>query len=84
MTDDIDFQERDAYVIFHPTRGFIKNKNKDYTDDFRHARIFSKISHAQSSVKMAGLQGAVVIPVRMELDPRKLFTAVLAGEAYGD
>ena len=84
MTDEIDFKERDAYVIFHPQRGFIKNKNKDFTDDFTHARIFSKLAHAQSSVKMSKLGGAVVIPVRMELDPRKLFTAVLAGEAYED
>jgi len=79
MTDTIDMKERESYVIFHPTRGFIKNKNKDYTDDFGCARVFGKKTHAESSVKMAKLAGAVVIPVRMELDPRKLFTAVLMG-----
>ena len=79
MTDTIDMQERESYVIFHPTRGFIKNKNKDYTEDFGCARVFGKHAHAESSVKMGKLAGAVVIPVRMELDPRKLFTAVLMG-----
>lgn len=81
MSNDVDMKERESYVIFHPTRGFVKNKNKDFTDDFGCARVFGKKAHADSSVKMSGkeLAGAVVIPVRMELDPRKLFTAVLMG-----
>ena len=78
MTDTIDTDEREAFVIFSPTRGFIKNKNKDYTDDFTHARIFGKREHAETSIKMGNLK-AVVIPVQMTLDPRKKFMAVLQG-----
>ena len=76
--DNVDLEGRDAYVIFAPNRGFIKNKNKDFTDDFTHARIFGKREHADNSIKMGKLS-AVVIPVRMELDPRQIFTAVLRG-----
>lgn len=78
MTDTIDTQDREAFVIYAPSRGFIKNKNKDFTDDFTHARIFGKREHAETSIKMGNLT-AVVIPVKMQLDPRKLFTAVLKG-----
>jgi len=79
MTDDIELQERDAFVIYHPTKGFVKNKNSDFSLDFLEARIFQMHKDAADSIKKKQLSGAVIIPVHMELDPRKIFTAVLAG-----
>lgn len=79
MTDTIDMQDREAFVIYSPNRGFIKNKNKDYTENFAHARLFGMQKDAADSIKKGNLKSAVVIPVSMTLDPRKIFTAVLKG-----
>lgn len=73
-------RHREAFVIFRTGRGFIKNKNKDYTDDFNHARLFGKKGHAANSIEMSNLKGkAHIIPVKITLDPRQIFTAVLKG-----
>ena len=73
-------KHREAFVIFAPGKGFIKNKNKDYTDDFDHARLFGKKGHAANSIGMSGLKNkAHVIPVKITLDPKQIFTAVLKG-----
>ncbi len=75
-----DIQHRDAFVIYMPGRGFIKNKHKDFTTNFSDARLFSKKQHASNSVGMSNLKGkAHVIPVTMTLDPKQIFTAVLKG-----
>ncbi len=75
-----DIQHRDAFVIYMPGRGFVKNKHKDFTTNFSDARLFSKIQHATNSVNMGKWEvKAHVIPVRMTLDPKQIFTAVLKG-----
>ncbi len=75
-----DIQHRDAFVIYMPGRGFIKNKHKDFTTNFSDARLFSKNQHATNSINMGKWDGkAHVIPVRMTLDPKQIFTAVLKG-----
>ena len=71
-------KHREAFVIFAPGKGFIKNKNKDYTDDFNHARLFGKDNHAANSIAMSNLKDkALVIPVNITLDPKQIFTKVL-------
>lgn len=75
-----DIQHRDAFVIYAPGRGFVKNKHKDFTSNFSDARLFSKKQHAENSVNMLKWDTkAHVIPVRMTLDPKQIFTAVLKG-----
>lgn len=75
-----EIKHREAFVIFATGKGFIKNKNKDYTDDFNHARLFGKKTHAENSITMSRVKvKAHVIPVKITLDPRQIFTAVLKG-----
>ena len=75
-----DIQHREAFVIYVVDCGFIKNKHKDFTSNFSDARLFSKKPHAANSVDMSKfLNKAHVIPVRMTLDPKQIFTAVLKG-----
>lgn len=75
-----DIQHRDAFVIYVVDCGYIKNKHKDFTSNFSDARLFSKKAHADNSVSMSQfLNKAHVIPVRMTLDPKQIFTAVLKG-----
>ena len=77
---ETEIKHRDAFVIYMPNQGFIKNKHKDFTSNFNDARLFSKKQHAQNSVDMSKMGGkAHVIPVRMTLDPKQIFTAVLKG-----
>lgn len=79
MTDTIDFQDREAFVIYTQNRGFIKNKNQDFTENFAEARLFGMHKDAADSIKKLKLVGAVIIPVSIRLDPRHVFTAVLRG-----
>lgn len=78
MTDTVDIQEREAFVVYTPGRGFVKNKNRDYTEDFAYARIYGFSKDAEDSIHKGKLD-AIVIPIRMSIDPRKIFTAILKG-----
>jgi len=71
-------QHRMAYVVYVPEQGFIKNRRQDFTDEFAHARLYGRESQAKNSITATNLKGHV-IPVKMTLDPRQIFTAVLKG-----
>lgn len=82
MSEDTE-QVREAYVIFVPGQGFMKNRRGDFVDDFSKARLFGRQGDATNSMKMTG--GIVeeqghAIPVDLTLDPRRIFKAVLKGK----
>ena len=86
MTEDT-LESREAYVIYIPNRGYMKNRNGDFVKDFTKARVFGRTMDADHSIKMhkevQNLEGnvpAFVIPVEMTLDPRQIFKAVLKGK----
>jgi hypothetical protein len=83
---------RNAYVVYVPTKGFMKNKACEFHEEFEQARLFSTEKSANSSIDMNRKLNkyrkrniepdtpAFVIPVEMTLDPRKLFKTVLQGK----
>ncbi len=78
---------RSAYVVYVPTRGYMKNKAGEFHKDFEHARLFPREKSAASSIesnkklrKIDKDAQAFVIPVEMTLDPRKVFKMVLVGK----
>ena len=78
---------RDAFVIYVPNRGYMKNKAGEFHTEFAHARLFPREKAANDSISMnrkfkriAKDDPAFVIPVEMTLDPRKVFKAVLRGK----
>ena len=78
---------RAAYVIYVPAKGFVKNKSGEFHKEFEHARIFPTDKAANSSVdmnrklkKFGKDEPVFIIPVEMNVDPRKLFKTVLKGE----
>ena len=84
MDTDIEneIQHREAFVIFVTGKGYIQNKRREFTDNFVHARLYGRSSQAKNSIlalPKAQADSAHVIPVKIELDPRKLFAAVLKG-----
>lgn len=78
---DIQNTDREAFVVFVPGKGFIKNKQRNFTEDFDKARLYGRKSDASNSLGMSSL-GEVghVIPVAMTLDPKLIFKAVLKGK----
>lgn len=78
---DSDTQHREAFVIYVPNSGFMKNKSGDYVAEFAKARLFGRKTDADNCIKMStpAITNACVIPVQMTLDPRQLFKAVLKG-----
>jgi len=79
MTDTIEIEEREAFVIYSPTRGYVKNKKRDFTPEFASARLYGRRADAEDSVHKGQLTQAVIIPVSISLDPRHMFAAVLRG-----
>ena len=78
---DIENTDRKAFVVFIPGQGFIKNKQRNFTEDFGRARLYGRESDADNSLGMSGLsEVGHVIPVAMKLDPKLIFKAVLKGK----
>jgi hypothetical protein len=89
-------KNRTAYVVYVPTKGYMKNKACEFHEEFAQARLFSTEKSANDSIdmnrklkKIGKLERkrniepdtpAFVIPVEMTLDPRKLFKTVLQGK----
>ena len=74
-------ETRAAFVVYVPSKGFIKNKQRNFTEDFDKARLYGRESDADNSLSMSGLKdGGFVIPVEMILDPKLIFKAVLKGK----
>ncbi len=83
MSTETDENTRSAFVVYVPgdTRGFIKNKQRNFTKDFDKARLYGRESDADNSLGMTGLESeGFVIPVKMILDPKLIFKAVLKGK----
>lgn len=78
---DIETTTREAFVVYLPGKGFIKNKQRDFTPDFSRARLYGRASDASNSLGMSkNMEGGFVIPVDMILDPKRIFKAVLKGK----
>lgn len=78
---DIENTDRQAFVVFVPGQGFIKNKQRNFTEDFSKARLYGRESDASNSLDMSSLiEVGHVIPVQMILDPKLIFKAVLKGK----
>jgi len=74
-------ETRQAFVVYVPGKGFIKNKQRNFTPDFDKARLYGRKTDASNSLGMAGLKDTgFVIPVEMILDPKLIFKAVLKGK----
>ena len=74
---------RDAFVIYVPTKGYMKNKAGEFHTEFAHACLFPREKAALDSIamnkrlgKMLKDEQAFVIPVEMTLDPRKVFKKI--------
>ena len=83
MSTETDENTRSAFVVYVPGegRGFIKNKQRNFTPDFDKARLFGRESDANNSLGMIKLkEDGFVIPVKMVLDPKLIFKAVLKGK----
>ena len=83
MNTKTDENTRSAFVVYVPgdTRGFIKNKQRNFTKDFDKARLYGREDDASNSLSMAGFDDeGFVIPVQMVLDPKLIFKAVLKGK----
>ncbi len=82
MNTETDTNEtRSAFVVYVPSKGFIKNKQRNFTEDFGKARLYGRESDADNSLGMSGLKDSgFVIPVKMILDPKLIFKAVLKGK----
>jgi hypothetical protein len=77
---DIETTTREAFVVYVPNKGFIKNKQRNFTEDFSRARLFGRKTDADNSLSMTKeIEGGFVIPVDMILDPKRIFKAVLKG-----
>lgn len=77
---NIENTDREAFVVFVHGKGFIKNKQRNFTEDFGRARLYGRESDAENSLSMSGLNDVGhVIPVSMKLDPKLIFKAVLKG-----
>jgi hypothetical protein len=73
---------REAFVVYVPNKGFIKNKQRNFTPDFDKARLYGRKTDASNSLGMSGLKDeGFVIPVEMLLDPKLIFKAVLKGKS---
>lgn len=80
MLMDIETTTREAFVVYVTGKGFVKNKQRNFTDDFSRARLYGRKSDAANSLGMTkDLEGGFVIPVEMVLDPKLIFKAVLKG-----
>jgi len=72
--------ERTAYVIYVPTRGFVGGsaKSRRYVKSFSEARTYVKKNHASCGLSHNERElGAVVMDVRITLDPEKIFLHLL-------
>ena len=84
MNTETESETREAFVVYVPGegRGFIKNKQRNFTPDFDKARLYGRKSDAQNSLGMSGIKDeGFVIPVKMILDPKLIFKAVLKGKS---
>jgi len=80
MNTEITTETRSAFVCYVPGKGFIKNKQRNFTPDFDKARLYGRASDAANSLGMSGMKEVGhVIPVEMTLDPKLIFKAVLKG-----
>ena len=78
---DTETKTRSAFVVYVPGKGFIKNKQRNYTPDFDKARLYGRKGDASNSLGMSNLSDVGhVIPVEMILDPKLIFKAVLKGK----
>lgn len=82
---DIENTETDVYVIFVAGKGFVTGRSTmRFTDKFEKARVYNRECDADNSVRQWGgipaKENAYVIPVRLTLDPKKIFKAVLRGK----
>ncbi len=76
-------KNRNAFVIHVHNRGFIKNRNGDFSKEFTHARLYGREKDAEFSVKQhkeLDPETSYIIPVDIILDPKKIFTAILKGK----
>lgn len=76
-------ESRKAFVIYVPAKGFVKNRNGDFSTEFSHARLYGQPRDAEFSIRQhdgIDVDTAHVIPVDMILDPKQIFTAVLKGK----
>ena len=76
-------ENRKAYVIYAPSKGFVKNRNGDFSKEFAHARLYGQPRDAEFSIKQhksIDSETAHIIPVDMVLDPKQVFKAVLKGK----
>lgn len=78
---DSNTEHREAFVIYVPNMGFVKNKSGDYAKEFTRARLFGRRVDADNCIKSSAprITNACVIPVQMTLDPKQLFKAILKG-----
>ena len=80
--------ERTVYVIYAPGHGFGKGTgsyNVAWEPCFTKARVFRGANHAKTSgiyksAKRTKME-ALIIPVKLILDPESLFEAILSGES---
>ena len=82
---DIENTETDVYIIFVSGKGFVTGRTTmRFTNKFEKARIYNRECDAANSVRQWGgfpdKENAYIIPVKLTLDPKKLFKAVLKGK----
>lgn len=78
--DEITLMERTAFVIYVPTLGFVggSSKSRRYVKNFSDARTYVKKNHASCGLNQTERKlGAVVMDVRITLDPEKIFLHLL-------
>lgn len=74
---------RKAFVIYVPNKGYMKNRHGAFIKDFEHARLFGREDAAIDATKKSkALRDAdtYIVDVDLELDPRKIFKAILVGK----
>lgn len=77
-------EETEVYVIYVPNEGFASGRTTQrFTKEFSKARVYTRECDADNSVKMwDGFQdkNALVVPVKLTLDKKKLFQRILLGK----
>ena len=82
MSDDIK-KIRKAFVIYVPSKGYMKNRRGAFVQEFEQARLFGREEaaiDASKKSKALAKEDTFIIDVDMELDPRKIFKKILVGK----
>jgi len=78
--------ERTVFVIYAPGLGFGKGTgaSASWDADFSRARVYKAAGYAKTSAiyrrAIRNKQDVVIVPIKLILDPEKLFEAALGGK----